>query len=259
MTWKMWFATIVIGFVIMAILAIGLGIGLTRNDGGGDDNNSQSGAAGGNDGTGAGEGDVDNPTASFPAGVFSITTNLFNLSSACTNVSETWECAPGSTVQQGGLNASQFGLVWTVSQNNVTDEARGDDGFSISSVTNPFSLQFDNTPLTLREEGSENEHWGFQVQANKRVRPQNDLTGTNVAVECDYRRAELTGRLFTRRQPDPAFADSGGSWPGAVEVVESSEIEGECFEIRNGVRGARVDVGVGPSTCSCIYGDSEPG
>lgn len=264
MTRRLWLAVLVIAFVAMVVLAIGLGVGLSQNNGDNDDQGQANGNgannAGGNGG-GAGNGTVDNGTLALPAGVFSITTNLLNVSTACTNISETWSCAPGQTFQQGGVNASQVGLVWTVSQNNLTEESDGDEdnGFSISSLDNPFSLQFNNTPLTLREQGTENEHWGFEVRVKKRVKPRGDITGNNVAVECDYSQAQLAGRLFTRRQPDSVFEDGEGGWPGAVEVDESSEIEGECFEIRNGVRGDRVNVGVGPGECLCSYGDSDPG
>jgi hypothetical protein len=258
MTWKLWLVVAVIAFLVMATLAIGLGIGLSRNNNGRGGQGQGNDAQGGNS-NGAGDGNIDTLTPVFPAGTYSITTNLFNISTACTNLSSIWTCAPGQTLRSGGLNASQVGLSWVVTQNNITGNDGDNSGFSISSVTNPFALQFNNTPLTLREAGTENEHWGFEARVSKRVRPNEDVAGNNVAVECDYTQAQLTGRLFTRRQPDAAFVDGPGSWPGAVEAEESSEIEGECFETRNGVRGARVDVGVGPGVCTCTYGDSDPG
>lgn len=259
MTRKLWLILLVIAFVAMAVIAIGLGVGLSRNNGNNDGQGQGQGNGadnGGNDGAGEGAGNNTEPV--LPAGVFIITTNLLNISTACTNISETWSCAPGQTFQQAGVNASQESLTWMVSQNNLTDD-NDDDGFSISNIDNPFGLQFNNTPLTLREQGTENEHWGFEVRVSKRAKPNRDITGRNIAVECEYSQAQLAGRLFTRRQADSVFQDGEGSWPGAVEAEESSEIEGECFEVRNGVRGDRIDVGVGPGECSCSYGDSEPG
>ena len=258
MTWKLWAALLTVVVLALVLLAVGLGVGLSRNRGTGDgdgNNAADDGDAAGNGNGVAGEGGGDVQPV-FPAGTFDITTNLMNVSTACSNVSAAWNCAPGPTLVQGGVNASQIEMVWTITQNNVTQGAESDDGFSISSGGNPFSIRFDDAALTLREQGTENEHWGFEALVSKRVKPDVDITGRNVAVECDYDQVELAGRLFTRRQADEALADGEGSWPGAVEVDQRSSAEGACFEVSNGVRGPQVAVSAGSADCTCAYGDS---
>jgi hypothetical protein len=257
MSWRLWALMLMIAIVVMATLAIGLGVGLTRNDG--NDNNSRgAGNGSGNDpkqggsATGGNEGELQ---PGSPAGRFIITTNLLNTSTACTNVSQTWNCAPGPALNQAGINASSLSVVWTVTQENVTSPAADDDGFTISSVDEPFGLQFDDIALILRENGTTDEHWGFEATVRKRVRPVGDITGRNVAVECEFDAVTLSGRLFTKRQPDNGRAGPLGSWPGAVDIEESTRDAGQCFEVRNGVRGDRVDIRPGDGSCECSYAD----
>jgi hypothetical protein len=246
-----------IAIVVMATLAIGLGVGLTRN-GNNDNNGREAVNNAGNDPNGGGAGVGGNEGGiqpEFPAGRFTIVTNLLGIRTSCTNVSQTWNCAPGQTLDEGAVNASSLSVVWTVTQNNVTNSAAVDDGFAISSVDDPFALQFEDVALTLRQIGAADEHWGFDATVTKRIRPVGDITGRNVAVECEYDAVTLSGRLFTTRQPDSGRAGPLGSWPGAVEVEESTRDAGQCFEVRNGVRGNRVETVSEEGACECSYAD----
>ena len=249
MSWKMWAVVLLLLFLVFGVIAVGLGVGLGMNGGNGQAA-GQSGVAGnGSPGQGTNPGGNNNGGQSqFPAGIFKIMTNLRNVTTGCTNVSATWNCAPGAgqTFWEAGVNSSAITVVWKIRR---TDEG----GFTVSSADDPFALRFSNASLTLREAGTESEHWGFEAQVKKRVRPFKDVSDRNAAVECEYDRVTLRARLFDRLQPDVDLSEAGDAWPGAVETEEVSEIEGSCAEVRNGVLGQQISVGVGPGECVCGY------
>ncbi|KPI42870.1 uncharacterized protein AB675_2077 [Cyphellophora attinorum] len=259
MSWKMWAVILVVLVLVFGVTAVGVGVGLSSRNGGHGKGGSNAGFDDLNNGGDQGAGNGGNQ-AQFPAGVFKIMTNLANVTTSCTNVSATWNCAPGAgqTFWDAGANSSAVTVVWKIRQANLTEGLEG-NGFVVTSADDPFALRFRNVSITLRETGGENEHWGFETRVRKRVRPSVDITGRNVAVECDYNSVTLRARLFTRRQSDAGLAGGEGAWPGAVETEESSEIEGSCAEVRNGVRSDDVDVGVGPGQCSCAYRNFDPG
>lgn len=249
----MWAVVLLVLILIFGIIAVGVGVGL------GQANNNDNANLGSN---GGGVVNEDPPPIEnqpvFPAGAFRISTNLRNVTTSCSNVSASWNCAPGAaqTYWEAGVNSSAITVLWKVNQNNLTEGAEG-NGFAISSAGDPFALRFSNASLTLREAGGENEHWGFETRVKKRVRPWVDISGRNAAVECDYDNVELSARLFTRRQPAEGLGGGDDAWPGAVEVEERSEIEGSCAEVRNGVLGQRVAVGTGPAECLCSYSNQQ--
>lgn len=256
----MWAVVLVLLILVFGIIAVGVGVGLSRGNGAKSAANAQDGGTGdvNNDTPGANGSNIDNGPL-FPAGTFRIMTNLRNVTTSCTNVSATWNCAPGAaqTFWEAGINSSAITVVWKVRQENLTEGSEG-NGFRITSVDDPFALRFSNVPLTLREIGTENEHWGFEAQVRKKVRPFVDVSGRNAAVECIYDSVNLEARLFTKRQPDDGLSGGTDAWPGAVETAESSEIEGQCAEISNGERGQEIDVGVGPAECVCAYSNLDP-
>lgn len=263
MSWKLWAAVLILLVITFGVIAVGVGVGVGL--GGDRDGNVANGRAdndnapAGNMTSGTAGGDPNQPPRMlFPVGTFAIMTTLRNVSTACSNISATWSCASGAgqTFWEGINNSSVTTVIWTVTQNNATGDA-DDDGFRISSSNDPFALRFSGAPLTLREVGGRNEHWEFVSRVRKRVRPAVDVSGRNVAVECDYDSVDLTGRLFTQRPSDPALGGGTSAWPGAVDVEEISTIQGSCAEVQNGVRGRQIPVTRGGGECHCMYSGAE--
>ena len=75
--------------------------------------------------------------------------------------------------------------------------------FTISTSTNPFSIDFDNVGLQLLDQGMDTERYTFQTTVQKVVFP-----GRSFSVKCYYNSTLLTANLYTKKPKDnvPASA-----------------------------------------------------
>lgn len=147
--------------------------------------------------------------------------------------------------------------------------------FTVSSSPNPFSITFPNTTLTLVDQGMMTERYTFTVSVDKVVIPQGSQN-----VNCYYNDTKFSANMYTRlgqipagqsvtsaSASSPAATPTGGAysggfqnWPFAVEVTQSFQGGADvpdCYEMKNGKKGARVDRGVGEKSpvdqCTCYY------
>lgn len=138
------------------------------------------------------------------------------------------------------------------------------DGFSIASTNNPWSLNFDQTPLAMVDAGTDDERYQFNAALNK-------VTVPSVGVNCFFNDTNLEGSLYTKKAPnylqaspvdplDTASRDDFTPWPYAVDIrqtIGGGETVPECFRLQANQRGDRITDGFTPqpdsSICSCEY------
>ena len=145
--------------------------------------------------------------------------------------------------------------------------------FTISSSKNPFSITFPNVTLELVDKDLTTERYTFAASIDKVVVPTDALN-----VNCYYNDTKFSANMYTRLRrivpgqsvasaAPPGSTPTGGAyssgfqnWPYAVEVTQSfpGGIDvPECYEMKDGQRGARVDRGVGATSpvdeCTCYY------
>lgn len=98
--------------------------------------------------------------------------------------------------------------------------------------------------------------------------PDASITSDRAAARCYYNNSILSAKLHTGRQttlPNNETLSAGekpeGSWPGAVEMSQSSPDPPDCYEFIGGQDGAKVTLEGGGSggQCECGYADSEDG
>ncbi|KAL9022206.1 MAG: hypothetical protein Q9185_000606 [Variospora sp. 1 TL-2023] len=133
------------------------------------------------------------------------------------------------------------------------------DGFSIASTNNPWSLNFDQTPLAMLDAGTDDERYQFNAALNK-------VTVPSVGVNCFFNDTNLEGNLYTKKAPnylqaspvDPsntASRDDFTPWPYAVDIrqtIGGGETVPECFRLQANQRGDRITDGLTPQPDSSI-------
>jgi hypothetical protein len=195
----------------------------------------------------------------FPVGAYTLLTYLLTQTSACTPNPATWRCYP-YTLYSASQTGSLTTLDWIVSGTNTSAGPK----YSIASSSNPFALPFSDAQFTLSNKGSPDEHWSFITVLEKVVYPDAVITSNGNAARCYYNDSMISAKLYTKRQKmlpgnEVVSADEKvkGSWPGAVEIWQTSSQPPVCFEVVGGQDRARVLVegAVTEADCKCEYAD----
>ncbi|KAK4160961.1 hypothetical protein QBC43DRAFT_108774 [Cladorrhinum sp. PSN259] len=187
---------------------------------------------------------ADIPLNLFPAGSFSFTTALSNISTSCTSSSlqsssQTWKCFPYALLQPATYH-------WTISAPNSHT-------FIISSsppARNPFAPAFQNITMKLVDGNQYTERLTFSVPIPKAVSAEVETQGgKKVVATCWFNSTVLSATLWTRVRasfpenitsvvvPANTAAPSWSPWPFAVEVSERTRgaDKGECRDSRGNV------------------------
>ncbi|KAL8924288.1 MAG: hypothetical protein Q9208_004069 [Pyrenodesmia sp. 3 TL-2023] len=201
-----------------------------------------------------------NTTGPFPAGSYTLITFLDTVRTDCSSRAEDWSCFPYHTYAESASQATA-NFTWVITNSG--------DGFSVSSTNNPWSINFGETPLTIMDEGSDNERYQFKTSLDK-------ITVPSIGVNCFFNDTNLEGTLYTKKaptylssRPADATAVDGSSmessddfkpWPYAVDIRQTIGGDAnvpECFRIQANRKGDRITDGITPrpasSVCSCEY------
>ncbi len=201
-----------------------------------------------------------NTTGPFPAGSYTLTTFLDTVKTDCSSQAQDWSCFPYHTYAESASQATA-NFTWVITKLG--------DGFSVSSANNPWSINFGETPMTLVDEGTDDERYQFNTSLNK-------ITVPSIGVNCFFNDTNLEGTLYTKKAPtylssslagkatvnssNVESSDDFGPWPYAVDIRQS--ISGDqnvpqCFRIQANKKGDRITDGITPqpaeSVCSCEY------
>ncbi|CAK1357033.1 hypothetical protein CB0940_11806 [Cercospora beticola] len=271
-SWRRRTWLIIAGVALLAIaLIVGLAVGLTVGRSGSNSNNGA--AQNTSDPTSSGGADQQ----PFPIGQYSMITRLQTLNSSCTSVAETWNCFPYQVYDPANAatsDGSRSIYNWVISNTSSTYATIGsgstsDDGepanLTISSTSNPFSLMFEDTPLTYisPKSNSSSARYTFRIDMDKAFNPPVSLAANNVATQCYFNQTSLTGTLYLsapRTYPESNNSDGGLQWPYAIDIRQSSPGGTDvpaCYEFVQGQQGARITSGLTPQSvdteCSCDY------
>ncbi|KAL1897374.1 hypothetical protein Sste5346_004110 [Sporothrix stenoceras] len=234
---------LILTLLLLAVIAVGLGVGLKfglqqAN------NNSSSSSNGDNNGNGSGSGgDVPStpatPSDQFPAGSYSFTVALTNVSTACTTNGFAFGCAPGannvfsSSASPTAQNASAVTFEWIIegTTSGSTSSASTLTTYTISShSSSPFP--FSNIHMTLLDSGLSSERLVFNLSMDLAYIPTNDLVDHQTsAATCYFNQTTTQATLWTKQRATfpssitaiqaPVNASSTFSaWPFAVELSE---------------------------------------
>ncbi len=214
------------------------------------------------------------PTNLFPAGSYSFTAALTNISTGCTSNASTWRCYPFSTYQPSTPDLSSATFYWIIEP--VTTYS-----YVISSSDNPFAPSFANVSLTLEDANLDTERFTFEFTMKKPVTTSAPLeVGNDKAAVCWFNQTVMSATIWTRiRASYPANITSVEApvnatnvfapWPFKVEVNQGQGGAGksnsapDCRDSRGRPMGGdlRPDVnetsdGAG-TDCSCRYANFE--
>ncbi|KAL8710783.1 MAG: hypothetical protein Q9225_007231 [Loekoesia sp. 1 TL-2023] len=201
-----------------------------------------------------------NITGPFPAGSYTLVTYLDTVQTDCSSQAQDWSCYPYHTYAESPSQAIA-NFTWVIT--------KSEDGFSVSSTSNPWSINFDNTPLTMVDAGTDDERYQFNTTLNK-------ITVPSIGVNCFFNDTTMEGNLYTKKPQNytvsgtstsfaatataPASSNDFQLWPYAVDVrqtIGGGQTVPECFRIQNNQRGDRITDGIVPqsasSICSCEY------
>ena len=213
-------------------------------------------------------------TGPFPAGSYTFTTFLSSTSTNCTSNPASWTCQPSVTYSSDPISSkAQFN--WIISTTNSTPVS-STPNFTISSTSNPFSIDFTNASLSLLDAGLDTERYSFKTIVPKIVYPTDSLS-----IKCFYNETQFSGNLYTKKPktvPSGAAAsatssasaaastgDDFGEWKFAVDATQS--IGGgvdvpDCYQYNNGQTGAKLTKGYEEKDegqfCSCAYKNDNP-
>lgn len=205
------------------------------------------------------------PVDIFPAGSFTFTTALTNVSTACSAAasspsSSPWRCFPYALYSPSSPLSSSATYHWTIFP--VTQYA-----YAISSSSNPFAPSFTNVSLSLLDANQPTERLGFSFIHPKLVSSQ---IGSRV-LKCWFNTTVLSATIWTRRRasypanitsatlPLPPSSSTSSSpsptagtgkpttpkdlwpaWPFAVQVEEAQGASDEVPDCFDGATGQRV-------------------
>ncbi len=193
------------------------------------------------------------------------------MSTDCASKSSDWQCAPYQTYDESPSQA-MLTFQWIIADTN-----NDLSNLTISSPNNPFAIYFANTSLTLVDADLDTERYTYNTSFDK-------VVVTSLGVHCFFNNTLFEASLYTKRPqsypsesdtrpPTPTEAPTSASsssvpysnWPYAVDIKHS--LRGgpnipDCYEMNNGVKGARVVDGRVPKTsrdiCSCGYRNHDP-
>lgn len=214
----------------------------------------------------------------FPIGTYSFETFLANVTTNCASKSNDWQCAPYRTYAESPSEA-KLPFQWIISGSKNDDSS---SNLTIVSANNPFTVNFAQTPLTLVDNGQDNERYTFTTSFDK-------VVFITLGVACFFNNTTMEANIYTKRPksyppsndpssptpsatPTPPASNSASSpasssspvpyadWAYAVDINQSlggGASVPECYQMNDGVRGARVMDGRVPKSetdvCSCIY------
>jgi hypothetical protein len=193
----------------------------------------------------------------FPVGTYSFSTFLDTVTTDCTPDANTWTCFPYTIYNDDKVRAlTTFNWI-------IKESSQG--SYSISSVQNPFAINFENAAMKIVDRGGDNERYQFQVTMDKTVVPSAPISADGSAATCIYNSTTMTGYLYTKRVKNYPSSDQGAAnatyqaWPYAVRVeqtVGGGEDVPNCYRTTNGNLGDRIGntTATDPTTlCSCLY------
>ncbi|KAM3425163.1 hypothetical protein BST61_g7122 [Cercospora zeina] len=252
-------------------LIVGLAVGLTVGRRASDSSNGSSQNASNSSSEGS------SAQQPFPIGQYSIITRLQTVNSSCTSNAETWNCYPYQVYDPANAattDGSRSTFDWIIANTSSTYATIGsgstsDDGLpsnlTISSTSNPFSLTFNDTPLTYisPSSNSSSARYTFRFDMDKAFNPPVSLAANNVATQCFFNQTTFTGTLYLsapRTYPESTSSDGGLQWPYAIDIRQSSPGGTDvpaCYEFVQGQVGTRITSGLTPqpadTECSCDY------
>ncbi|KIW08576.1 uncharacterized protein PV09_00540 [Verruconis gallopava] len=258
---------LVCGVLLICIIAIAVGTAIGLKQSNKSSTNSQSSdatpasaGAASQSGTATATGALATNTqvpSGFPAGTYSFTTFLDTVNTDCTSDPATWSCYPYTIYNNDHVKAlSTF--------NWVIKEASSKASYEISSLQNPFDINFQNAAMNILDKGTDNERYQFQIQMDKSVVPSTSITNDGSSATCFYNSTTMTGYLYTKRAKDyPTSEETVNStypaWPFSVRV-EQTAAGGEgvpnCYKTVDGSLGAQVGNFTAENAttlCSCLY------
>ncbi|KAK3695291.1 hypothetical protein B0T22DRAFT_438302 [Podospora appendiculata] len=208
------------------------------------------------------------PTDLFPAGSYTFTTALTNVSTNCTRGNPSaWRCYPYSTYDPSAPSLAAAAFSWVITPATLYS-------YVISSSDNPFAPSFANVSLTLLDGNQYTERFTFRFPMAKAVVPATATAtgpGPGPAV-CWFNSTVVSATIWTRMRasypasitgvPSPTNASyTFAPWPFAVEVKQSQEAGEDVPDCRD-ASGRAVDSGgggggggggTGSGECACWY------
>ena len=210
-------------------------------------------------------------TGPFPAGSYTLQTFLDTTSTNCTSNSSSWSCHPYVTYATSPTDALTT-FNWIISP--ATSPGSSPNAFTISSTANPFTINFNNVPLSLNDPGSPDERYNFTTKLNYQTLP-------SLNVICFFNDTQFTANMYTKKPksypsnsaiPSATAVTTGTSaggafanWNFAVDVTAS--IGGgvdvpACYNFVNSQVGERIATGYTAQPagdfCSCAYKNYDP-
>ena len=204
--------------------------------------------------------------AAFPLGTHSIATFLDSVRTDCVSNPSTWTCYPYNTISVSPIRALSV-FNWVIGEGEKSSSR-----IIISSTSNPFALNFPETPLTLIDEGAITERYQFEVKMNKSVIPSETITNDGTIASCNFDDTSLLANLYTKKARTYPIGSQDYSsdvafplWPFAVQIEQIASTGSgipSCYSIENGVPGDSVTTGLDPvetgNSCSCLYKNVMP-
>lgn len=192
---------------------------------------------------------------SFPAGAYSISSFLTNVTTACTSNAATWLCYP-YTIYADSSTASTAAWDW------IIEPRDNSPNFVVSSTANVFSIVFSNATLSLEDPGLPSEHYAFSIAIPKTTKPREALTDANVQATCSFNDARLAAKLYTKAgsdtEPSTANTTIQGQtympWPYRVDIVQTSSSGADAVECADARGQSLGDFNVkAGQECRCLY------
>ncbi|KJR89119.1 uncharacterized protein SPSK_06244 [Sporothrix schenckii 1099-18] len=277
---------LILTLLLLAVIAVGLGVGLKFGlQQANNNNNSSGGDSKGGDGDGAGTSTSPpatpaTPSDQFPAGRYSFTVALTNVSTACTTNGFAFGCAPSSnnvfsaSGSPAAQNASAVTLEWIIAgtTGGSTSSASTITTYTISSSSSSSSASpsFSSIYMTLLDTGLPSERLVFNFSMDLAYVPTSDLVDHQTsAATCYFNQTILQATLWTQRRatfpptianvPAPTEASTSAfvPWPFAVEIAQVQQAGPaipDCVDYHgNSLGDFSVPDGGAADVCGCWY------
>jgi len=200
---------------------------------------------------------VTNDTSkNFPIGSWSMVTFLNTVYTNCTSDPATWTCFPYTIYANNPVQAGAT-FNWIVSAGSKPST------YVISSTNNPFAIEFQNAPMTLKNAGTSSEHYWFQITMDKQVSPSKAIAPDNSAATCFFNGTTFTGFLYTKVASGypPNGQSTGGTypqWPFAVraeQTMSGGDGVPNCYQSKDGNLGQKIPLNTTAfgDLCDCLY------
>jgi hypothetical protein len=274
--WKRLLLIILVLLICLVAIVVGVVVGLgqqkkkNNNDAASDGNSGASqpgstetigvvGAAGASPTAGVGSSPLSTSVPNgFPVGTYSFSTFLDTVTTDCAPDANTWTCFP-YTIYNTDHSKALTTFNWIIKEGSKADT------YSISSVPNPFAIEFENAAMKMVDKGGVNERYQFQVTMDKTVVPSGAISDDGASATCVYNSTTFTGYMYTKRAknyPSEEIATVKATytaWPYAVRVEQTiggGEDIPNCYRTTNGQLGDKIGntTATDPTTlCSCLY------